>query len=429
MGFFTHQHSTTSISTAFARIGPYKQSSASFSHSQIRHIKPYIVYPTRDEFRIPSTVLFAMPSSEMPLSLIPASNQWSNIAALSFAASLAQLLGKTTTIGRLLGAPIVAMTLTFGLSSLNIVPPINSASSWLTLLPSGGSPASTLLQTISLTLATPLLLLGTSLRGKALQKCSSLLGSFLIASLGTLIGAMVAVMIPSLFSILPSMMHASLPNGDGIKIAAALLAKNIGGGINYMAVCSCLGAAPESVAAGLCVDNVMSLLYFPLTSVLASKYDDTDDGATEVGSDAKQDETIQTESLSHALTIAVVLTALGQHLNSMQPNSSLNLSLPITTLLTVLFSTYYPSNWFLSPTSTKFQQTNSAGNSNGIAKAGEYVRMTILHEMVSPYLLITSCVHFSSVLRCFISSLHQSERQGGDLKIPYDNHFHQLQYS
>ena len=80
----------------------------------------------------------------------------------------------------------------------------------------------------------------------------------------------------------------SVPNQDGLKIAAALLAKNIGGGINYMAVCSCLNASPESIAAGLCVDNVMALVYFPLVSVLASKYKDVVDENDDVVEEGKR---------------------------------------------------------------------------------------------------------------------------------------------
>lgn len=330
---------------------------------------------------------------------------------LSFAASLAQWLGQKTLIGRLLGAPVTAMALTFVLSSLSIVPScLSHCSNWLTLLPSGGSPSSAFLQSTSLTLATPLLLLGTSIRGKALRRCGSLLGSFVVASLGTLLGAIIAILVTSSSYFLRNSSHGflgplALPNDDGIKIASALLAKNIGGGINYMAVCSCLNVAPESVAAGLCVDNIMALAYFPLTSVLASKWNDVDDGDIKDESESDRfsdgiyvnDEAsnnVTVESLSHGFTIAAVLTATGQLLNSKLHHlqnllriadtsrsvKSLDLSLPITTLLAVLFSTYYPPDWFMSPTSnnpskasTDKPRKNNIGRSNGVALAGERV--------------------------------------------------------
>ena len=276
------------------------------------------------------------------------------------------------------------MALTFVLSSVGWIPTLCRASntwSWSTLLPPGGSPASTFLQGVSLTLATPLLLLGTSLRGKALKQCGALLGSFLIASLGTLAGGTLACSLG-----IRNALIVSLPNQDGIKIAAALLAKNIGGGLNYMAVCSCLNASTESIAAGLCVDNVMALVYFPVTSMLASKYSDLDDGdageketnetTTDVDDNKESKDLSQIESLSHAFTLAAVLTSSGQYVNSKMP-SSFNLSLPITTLLAVLFSTYYPPNMFLSPTTSCNKGDDN--RSNNIAKAGETLGTSLLY--------------------------------------------------
>jgi hypothetical protein len=58
---------------------------------------------------------------------------------------------------------------------------------------------------------------------------------------------------------------------DGWKVGAALLAKNVGGGINYIAVCETLNVSPSVVAAGLTIDNVGALAYFPLVSFLADK--------------------------------------------------------------------------------------------------------------------------------------------------------------
>jgi len=333
-----------------------------------------------------ATALYTTPSP----SLISSSNHWGNVAALSFTASLAQLLGKKTLVGKLLGAPVTAMAVAFVLSSVGFLPSSlssTSAKEWMTVLPPGGSPSSSFLQNVSLTLATPLLLLGTSLRGNALRQCGSLLGSFFIASFGTLAGAMIAFSIATI----PRALLVSVPNQDGLKIAAALLAKNIGGGINYMAVCSCLNASPESIAAGLCVDNVMALVYFPLVSVLASKYKDVVDGDND-GLIEKEENNewndknesksnlSPVESLSHAFTLAAVLTAGGQFINSKLhyvTTSPLNLSLPITTLLTVIFSTYYPPNMFLSPTSRK--KHGSDAKSNSIAKAGETLGTSLLY--------------------------------------------------
>ena len=88
------------------------------------------------------------PPNDIVPSLISASNNWGNVAALSFTASFAQLLGKKTLVGKLLGAPVTAMAIAFILSSVGIFPSTTSFSSstssstssteWMTILPPGG---------------------------------------------------------------------------------------------------------------------------------------------------------------------------------------------------------------------------------------------------------------------------------------------------
>ena len=60
----------------------------------------------------------------------------------------------------------------------------------------------------------------------------------------------------------------SAPDGDGWKVAAALTAKNIGGGLNYVAVANTLGVSPGAFAAGITADNFFALAYFPIVSWL-----------------------------------------------------------------------------------------------------------------------------------------------------------------
>ena len=67
------------------------------------------------------------------------------------------------------------------------------------------------------------------------------------------------------------------------KLAAALAAKNIGGGVNYVAVATALEMSREEFVAGVAADNVFALAYFPLVSFLArrcdARGDDARDGA------------------------------------------------------------------------------------------------------------------------------------------------------
>jgi hypothetical protein len=155
---------------------------------------------------------------------------------------------------------------------------------------------------------------------------------------------------------------------DGLKVAAALLAKNIGGGINYVAVCTSLAASPQSVAAGLCVDNLFALLYFPVTNALGSGrpdviVDDDDDDNDEGNGRNKDDETTKTttttnpttssvnvtttnitvQSASTALCLSTALLWVGGVLGRiMFPHQPTAAQLPICTLLTVVVATIVP---------------------------------------------------------------------------------------
>ncbi|KAL7468700.1 hypothetical protein ACHAXS_008932 [Conticribra weissflogii] len=411
-----------------------------------RHFSPSASRPRRfldgaTTGPLPSSLSASLSLPSSPSVILP-SDDWGNAAALSLAASLAQLLGRSTPVGRLLGAPVTAMALTFALASLPCIP---SLSSLRTLLPPGGSPAASSLQSLSLALATPLLLLGTSFRGAALRRCRPSLAAFAVASLGTLLGAA----LPFLGAVLPS------SGGDEfVKVAAALVAKNIGGGINYVAVCACLGASAEGAAAGLCADNVAALVYFPVVSLLASRWGDLDgeereegeleekektekgEAETEMEKDkvmaekeveekeekeeraeeeeerteqekqkrprndgtiaARDDDHRPVESLSHAIALAALLTAAGRWLDALLRRflstfsadgssavNQLNLSLPITTLLTLLFSTWYPPDLFLSTSTSRKNESTRPDEpplcSNHIAKAGETLGTSLLY--------------------------------------------------
>ena len=130
------------------------------------------------------------------------------------------------------------------------------------VLPPPGPHFSTI-QTTVVSLATPLLLLGADLR-VVFRSTRRLLGAFCLGSVATAVAASVS------FYVLASAMHGvgSAPDGDGWKVAAALTAKNIGGGLNYVAVANTLGVSPGAFAAGITADNFFALAYFPIVSWL-----------------------------------------------------------------------------------------------------------------------------------------------------------------
>lgn len=270
-----------------------------------------------------SSLDLSLPSPSNPL--ISSGDTWGNIAALSLTATVSQTLGMTTRIGRLLGPPVTAMAIAFLLGSVGVLPP-------------GGSSGARALQLLSLQLATPLLLLGADVRD-ASRRCGPLLQAFVLASVGTVIASMAAMIVGPCGGMLTSAMGE-----DGLKIAAALMAKNVGGGINYIAVCRSLGADPSAVAAGLCVDNIFALVYFPVTSALAAGRPDLPDDIVKDGTETEADEkndgdNLSVERVSTVLTLSAIATWLGEHFGG--PSRAL----PISTFITVLFACLAPKRW------------------------------------------------------------------------------------
>lgn len=263
------------------------------------------------------------------LPLISQHDNLGNIACLTATASISQRLGKTTPIGKLLGPPVTAMAIAFILGSVGV-------------LPSGGSGGAKILQLISIQLATPMLLLGVNIR-ECRQRCGPLLKSFILAAISTIVASLCAFPICS-----TSLVNAL--GSDGLKIASALMAKNVGGGLNYVAVCRSLNASPNAVAAGLCVDNIFALIYFPITSALAAGNPDipsntTQDESQEVSDDDTSIRTsdensftqnISAESVSATLTVAIAATWIGETIGGQSGG------LPLATCLTIIFTVVCP---------------------------------------------------------------------------------------
>jgi len=283
-------------------------------------IRPISVALQRSIRRLPNS---APLSASLPaLPLVAPSDTWGNLAVLTGTATLAQNVGTSTAIGRLLGPPVSAMAIAFSLASIGVLQP-------------GGTAAAKTLQLLSFQLATPLLLLGTDVRNCAAQ-CGPLLGSFLLATLATVLACSVA------WGICGGLLSTALGQKDSIIIAAALLAKNIGGGINYIAVCRCLQASPEAVAAGLCVDNLFGLLYFPVSSALSAGRPDLDNDCAdghEKSVPMVTDLPISVQQLSIVATIAATMIWLGERLGGATG------ALPVCTLLTVLLASLSPLRW------------------------------------------------------------------------------------
>ena len=188
---------------------------------------------------------------------IAADDKWGLWATAAAASATGIQLEKNTKIGKALSAPVCSMLITAIATNIGI-------------LPTGGSIYLIALQSFVVKLATPLLLLGADLK-KIIKETGIILKAFLLGTIGTLLGVITG------YKIFSKPINA-LP--DGIGAISALCAKNIGGGLNFMAVADSwisptggTGIAASTLGLALACDNVLGLLYFPLISAIGAPYE------------------------------------------------------------------------------------------------------------------------------------------------------------
>ena len=260
-----------------------------------------------------------------------ASTAWTEylitISSLSTCAGLGATVGNRTKFGQKLSGPVCSM-----LMGYIFLAPCNN--NMLSMNPEVLHQIRVLVSS----LATPLILLGANLQ--AIRRTfNTLLQPFIFSALATIGGAYVGVQ-----------MFLSSGNNN-IPLAAALVAKNIGSGINYVASCQALGVSPQSQAQGLVVDNVFAFIYFPLVSILGDRYKKTkDDDAVKkvendlaISKDSSSIFNIEDVKLAFALTFAILIAA---HVESefwssiLEDVDASRLFLPIVTLFSVLTATF-----------------------------------------------------------------------------------------
>lgn len=246
---------------------------------------------------------------------------WETAAVTLACAWIGREASKRTRVGSALSGPVSAMLL--GCLAANAC-----------VLPSGSGTELSELQRLCAFAATPMLLFGGDLK-KAMKSTSSMAAPFVVGALGTCVGAVVGC------ALVFGGDHAGsvfLQNGDSWKLVAALTAKNVGGGLNYVAVATTLGLSPEAFTAGIAADNVFALLYFPFVSYLA-KRNNNDGVADDVNDEAIDDETGKISlDCGDVLVVALASCALLAAGARVAPNAIL----PATTALTVMCATILP---------------------------------------------------------------------------------------
>ena len=135
------------------------------------------------------------------------------------------------------GAPLISTLCALVLANTGVIP--------------HSAPAFAVVNKFILPLAIPLLLFTADL--KRVMTCTGrVLWAFCVGTVGTALGSMLA------FSIVPM----SGLGEHAWTMAAALMARHVGGAVNYVAVAGILDIPPNLVAAGLAADNPMTAVYF-----------------------------------------------------------------------------------------------------------------------------------------------------------------------
>lgn len=227
--------------------------------------------------------------SQLTFPLISPKDQWGNWTAL-FAAGAFGLWSEKTKIGSTLSGALVSTLVGLAASNLGII--------------SCEAPAYAIVLEFLLPMAVPLLLFRADLR-RVIKSTGTLLLAFLVGSVATTVGTVVAYFIVPMRSL----------GQDSWKIASALMGRHIGGAVNYVAISEALGVSPSVLAAGLAADNVICAVYFTTLFALASKIPpeastSTNDSVTNMDSESGNNLSVLQTATAIAISFAICKTGI-----------------------------------------------------------------------------------------------------------------------
>ncbi|CAE6117556.1 unnamed protein product [Arabidopsis arenosa] len=256
--------------------------------------------------------------SQLRFPLISPDDHWSQWAAL-FASGAFGVWSEKTKLGSMVSGALTSTLLGLAASNLGLIP--------------FETPSYDFFMEFLLPHTIPLLLFRADLR-RIIRSTGSLLLAFLIGSVATIVGTVVAFMLVPMRSLGP----------DNWKIAAALMGSYIGGSLNFVAISEALQISPSVIAAGVAVDNVICALYFMVLFALASKIPPETTSASSPDADMTKDDELKDKnrlvSTSIALSIsflickaAISMTTLFKIQGGM---------LPAVTAITIVLATSFP---------------------------------------------------------------------------------------
>ncbi|XP_050223309.1 uncharacterized protein LOC126673271 [Mercurialis annua] len=295
-------------------------SSLSFSLSNNRNNKTQTFLSPQLHPEDPSHRRSLTVRSNLSFPLISPTDRWGTWTAL-FVTGAFGIWSEKTTIGSALSGALVSTLIGLAASNLGII--------------SCESPAYAVVLEFLLPLAVPLLLFRADLR-RVIKSTGTLLLAFLLGSVATTVGTLVAYWIVPMRSL----------GQDSWKIAAALMGRHIGGAVNYVAIADALGVSSSVLASGLAADNVICAIYFTTLFALASKI------PPETSTSINDDGTESTSGSGNKLPVLDLATSLAVSLAICKAGSFVTKYfgiqggiLPAVTAIVVILATAFPTQF------------------------------------------------------------------------------------
>ncbi|GMJ14948.1 hypothetical protein like AT5G24000 [Hibiscus trionum] len=258
--------------------------------------------------------------SQLRYPIISPDDHWGTWSAL-LAIGAFGLWSEKTKIGSMVSAALVSTLVGLAASNLGIIP--------------FEAPAYSLFMRFLLPLAVPLLLFRADLR-RVLSSTGTLLLAFLLGSVSTIVGTVVAFLMVPMRSL----------GSDNWKIASALMGSYIGGSVNYIAISEALSVSPSVLAAGVAADNVICAIYFMVLFALASKVSPEASTSTdndEINSDSKTGSKTPVLQIATALSVSFFICKMASYLtNLFKIEGGI---LPGVTAIVVILATLFPTQF------------------------------------------------------------------------------------
>lgn len=295
-------------------------SSDSLGNNQNRH--NLVTLPTISTNRPTLIKSVTVRSSRLIFPIVSPNDQWGTWTALFSAAAFSFWSEKTTKIGSALSGSLVATLVGLAASNLGFI--------------ACEAKAYSVVREFLLPLAVPLLLFRADIR-HIIQSTGKLLLAFLVGSVATTVGTVVAFYLVPMRSL----------GQDAWKIAAALMARHIGGAVNYVAVSEALEVSSSVSAAGLAADNVLCAVYFTTLFALASiipkeaESSTSEDGVVDKGSAASNKLPVLQSAV--ALAVSFAICKAGSSLSKYYGIQGG--TLPAVTAIVVILATLFPGQF------------------------------------------------------------------------------------